>query len=184
MDYRDVLKYKEYFKGGLDRQKAKRLAILAVIPVLILILGYTAVYRYTTIRRGAALKAEDVKRFKALEQEYLVKKAAVDSISRKALADPGISTVSLLENIGSRIGVKNKITSINPVGETERLGYTEREFEIKIDGIDLNQLVNLLYQTENNTSLLVVREFSMKSRFENPDLLDISLKLSHITKQG
>ena len=43
--------------------------------------------------------------------------------------------------------------------------------------------MNFIYHAEAGPVLMVVRELSMKSRFENPDLLDVTMKVSLVTKE-
>jgi len=86
----------------------------------------------------------------------------------------------ILEDIGRKIGIREKITVLKPLEERTIRGYMERGVETKINGIDINQLINLLYRIENHSALLIIKEFSMKSRFDNPDLVDITIKTSLI----
>ncbi|MDP2688892.1 MAG: hypothetical protein Q8P48_02150, partial [Deltaproteobacteria bacterium] len=111
--------------------------------------------------------------------EYLEKKASVDITARKARAVSAgaVSGITEIEQIGRQVGVRELITSIKPLEERQVGGYLEKGMEVRIEKIDLNRLVSLLYLIENNRSLLVIREFSMKNRFENPNLLDVNLKI-------
>ena len=158
--------------------------IAAAIGIVLLAIFFSMLSRYRATGRLLAVKKAELHSFGSLAGEYLEKKAAIDMAARKArsASDPAGSAITEIERIGERVGASGLITSIKPLEERQAGGYIEKELEVRIEKIELNRLVNLLYLIENNKRLLVVREFSMKSRFENPDLLDIRLRISHLTR--
>ena len=60
------------------------------------------------------------------------------------------------------------------------MDFTMNGVELDIDGMSLNQLVNLIYLIEDHRTLLVVTEVKLKSRFDSPELLDVQLKLTRL----
>ena len=167
--------------SGKNRTAA---AIAAVAVVLCLAVVYWAAGRYASVSRTASARRADFAKYRAVEEEYLKKKAFVDIKARKAYAsDVSESTVAAMERIGARVGAKEAFTAIKPLEEKEAAGYTERGVEVRLERIDLNRLVNLLYLLENNRGLFVIREFSMKARFEDPNLMDCSMKVVHLLKR-
>ncbi len=162
----------------------KGVIIAAAIGIVLLAICFSMLSRYMAAGRVLAVKKEELKRFGSLAGEYLEKKAAIEIAARKArsASDPAGSAITEIERIGERVGAAGLITSIKPLEERQTGGYMEKELEVRIEKIELNRLVNLLYLIDNNKRLLVVREFSMKSRFEDPNLLDIRLKISHLTR--
>ncbi len=168
-------------KALLNRNRSYAAAAAAVLVLLVLSLALLAKYRAAA--RMVAVKKAELSRFSVLASEYLEKKASADMMARKTRPTEGDeSAITEIERIGSRAGVKDLITSIKPLEEKQAEGYVESGFEVKIERVDLNRLVNLLYLIENNRRLLVVREFSMKSRFEDPNLLDISMKIARLSR--
>lgn len=175
-----IEKIRTYLKGG--RKNVYTFIALFIIPALILLAGYSAAGRYSSIRKAAAAKKTALERFMVVEQEYAVKKARLETLSRKAPLATGDSVISILEETAKGIGINGKVTSLKPLAEKQASGYVEKEAEIKMDGVDLNQLVNFLYRIETNRYLLVTKEFSAKSRFDDPMLLDIRLRVSLFAK--
>ncbi len=161
-----------------------RAVAVAVAVVLCLAIGYWASGRYISASRMAYAKRADLAKFRSVEEEYLKKKALIETKARKAYASDGAeSAVAAIEKIGTRAGVKESLTSLKPLEEKESAGYTEKGVEVRLERIGLNQLVNLLYLIENNRGLFVIKEFSMKTRFEDPNLLDVSMKVVRLVKQ-
>lgn len=157
--------------------------VATAVCVALLALLFAMLGRHRAAARALEVKKAELGSFASLAQEYLEKKAAIDMAERRARSaiDPAGSAITEIERIGERVGARELITSIKPLEERRAGGYIEKEFEVRIERIGLNGLVNLLYLIENNKRLLVVREFSMKSRFEDPDLLDVRLKVAHLT---
>jgi hypothetical protein len=94
------------------------------------------------------------------------------------------STGTVIEEIAANIGLQKKITSFKPLSEGLVNGYMEKGVQVEIEGVTLNQAVNLLYQIKGYKNLLLVRSFTMKSRFQSPEKLDITLEVILITKPG
>lgn len=182
IDLEKIVSYIKALSGEkASREKALRIGAWGGVPALLILFFALALNGYFSAKKMAAIKKEQLKNFTALRSEYVQKKAAVDELSRKTAPGEETSPVSIIENIGRGIGIRDRMTSLKPLDEKTVLGYADKEAEVRISGIDLNQLVNFIYQTENGRYLLVTREFSLKSRFDNPDLLDIRMRISFIT---
>jgi general secretion pathway protein M len=163
------------------------LPVLAALVILALIVAAALFYvsGYARVKRLSAIKLLEHGEFLSLKREFLLKKKAIAPILRKAyVSGEGASTIAVVEEIGGMVGVKEKITALKPLGETKEMGFAVSGVELRIEGIELNQLVNLLYLIENHKTLLVIKDFTLKSRFEDPDLLDVSLKLKRLTRSG
>lgn len=173
---------REASRQGIDRKKAYRIIYAAALVMAVIFAGYYGYGKYSASRRLAVIKKDEMKRFSAMEGDYLRKKTAVDFISRKALSGAG-SVVSIIESTGKRVGIKDRITMLKPLDESQSSGYRQKGAEVKMEGVGINQLVNFLYYTERGDFLVVIKDFSMKSRFDNPDLLDAKLRVYLITKE-
>lgn len=168
--------------GHIDRRKAST-AVLAAALVLAVLLGFwTAGSKLHALESRVEARKADLERFTALGAEYRLSKARVEAVSRRAYAAPGPGggAITAMEEIAKTVGAG--ISAVKPLGRRTTRGYTEKDLEVKLDRVDLNQVINLLYLTENSRTLLVIKEFSMKSRFDDPELLDITLKLTEVTK--
>jgi hypothetical protein len=154
----------------------------AVFAALVISGAFHAYDRYSAVKRAAVVKKGDIARFRLVEAEYHARKAVVDAALRRASAQGDVSTVAVVEMIGKRTGLGERIREIKPLEDKEALGYRESGVEVKIEGVELNELVNFLYWVENGRALLVVKEFSMKKRFDRPDELDARLRIGRVMK--
>ncbi len=170
---------------GLDRKKAYTIVLSIVVFLAMLATANSAIERYRTMQKALTAKEREIERFRRLEALYLKKRAFLDSLRKRALSGRGrVSTVSIIENIARTIGLENRISTIKSTGSETKGEYLVREARVKIEGLNLNELVNLLYMIEHERALLIIKTFSMKSHFRNPNLYDVEFEIKHVSRQG
>ena len=89
--------------------------------------------------------------------------------------------VSEIEKTAAEFGLSKGLKKINFVTHREDGRFRADDYELKIEGLDINTAVNFIYRISNTGVLVKVRKCSMTVSFENPGLLNISLLVSHIT---
>lgn len=173
---------KAYLLEAMGKARGKKAVYPAALAATALLIIFAVFFfgRYSAMKKTAGVLKADLERFRTLEAEYLSLRAEVDRVSAKAGAN-GRELSSVIGSIAAGLGITD-VASIKPAAERSELGYTVREAEVNVERIELNRLVNLLYRIEAHETLLSIREFSMKSRFDNPDLYDVSLRVAHIKK--
>jgi len=180
-----VVHMKEFMSGFLKkspgRKKAYLYAVYAAVPLALLAGGLTLYGSYASVKKAVEAKKKEVALMATLKAEYAGKKAVLDMISQRA-GEQGESPVAAIEEIARRTGIKDRVASVKPLEEKPSPGYMDKPAEVRLEAVDLNQLVNFLYHAESGGKLMVVRELSMKSRFEDPDLLDVTMKVSFVTR--
>ena len=171
------------FITEIDRRRLFILLGGISFVIVFLLSGNIVLKKYRGLEKSILAKKKEMLNFVQLKEEYLREKDKFDYAERRALSPRGMeSPITILEEIGIRAGIKEKIIMLKPLEEEMEKGYLERGVNVKIDGIDLNQLINFLYIIENNKALLLINGFSMKSRFDNPNLLDVDISLAVINK--
>ncbi len=152
-----------------------------VFVALVFILATNAIVGRVEKRahaRKAALKA-----FYAQKEEYVKESAEVAPLEKKLLMPPsGVSPVTIIGEIGRSIGIKSNISSFKPFEDKALKGYVKNGVEVKVEGITLNQLVNFVYGIEDYKNLLIIKDFSMKSRFDNPDIYDVTAQVVLVSR--
>lgn len=56
--------------------------------------------------------------------------------------------------------------------------YKEKSVDVEIRKIPLNKVVDLLYKVQVGRSLLKVSNLRIRTRFDNPDLIDVNFRIS------
>ena len=168
-------------KGGLDRRRAIRYALYAGVPIALVLAGFGLYGRYAHLKRAVAAGERNIAVMEAMKMEYIEKKAAFDAVASRMGAKTE-SPVAVVEELAKRTGTKERITSIKPLEEKSAAGYTDRPVEVKVESIDMNQLVNFFYQAANGERLVVIRDLTIKERFENRDLVDATFTASLVSR--
>jgi len=98
--------------------------------------------------------------------------------------EPGKTIVPILEDIITRLSLKEAVRKMNQ-GESRRVeGFVESTAELELERLDLNQVVNLIYRIQNGRSFVKVNSMSIERDFQNPELLNLSLTLSLVAPLG
>ncbi|MBI5234965.1 MAG: hypothetical protein HY886_01795 [Deltaproteobacteria bacterium] len=158
--------------------KALVLPLAAIVLVLL-----TGLFTGAASERFTRKKAAFV-RFNSTMEGYLQDRSSMSFVEKKLLMPLQKEAGAVMEEIGASIGIGKKITSYKPFDEEKQKGYEQKGVEIKADGITVNELANLLYRIENYRNLLLVREFSMKTRFDNQTLYDVTIRVTLVSKKN
>ena len=120
-----------------------------------------------------AAKERELREVVALRREYLATKAEVERI--QSTAGPGFSPVSFLENLTNNTVGQDKVLAITPVGQERQPGITLETIELKLGGVSLREIVNLLYKIDTTGAMLHPTRLSIKKRFKDPYTFDVLL---------
>lgn len=135
------------------------------------------------VEKRAQAKKAALKAFYAQKEEYIKESAEVAPLEKKLLLpQSGGSPVAIIGEIGASLGIKSNINSFKPFEDKALKGYIKNGIEVKVEGITLNQLVNFVYRIENYRNLLLIKDFTMKSRFDNPDIYDVTAQVVLVSR--
>ncbi len=115
-------------------------------------------------RAGLISMSEETKAFKT---------RAVESKNR--------NFVSEIEKTATEFGLSKNLRKVNFITHREDARFRGDDYELKIEGVDINSAINFIYRMSNAGILVKVKKCSITVSFENPTLLNISLLVSHIT---
>jgi general secretion pathway protein M len=74
--------------------------------------------------------------------------------------------------------IKGKSVKIVPLKSEERNGVTEEAADIRIEGLTLNEAINLLYRLEKGSRPVVIRKSNLRVRFDDATRSDLTLVLA------
>jgi type II secretory pathway component PulM len=127
-------------------------------------------------KKAQSLQA-DLKRFESLRAEYLGSKHRIEELANtiKTGDEPLISVVEKTL-VDSRIDRGN--FSIRSRTSTSGDLYEETSVDVEIKKIPLDRMVDVLYKFQTMPAYLKVSKLRPQTRFDNPDLMDISFRVS------
>ncbi len=148
----------------------------ALIALLAVAVGWSALSaKVAALEKKRTARETVLKELLPLKAAYLSARAASDQLNgRIATLRPDDSPAKIIEDIG----IKGKSVKIVPLKGEERSGFTEDAADIRIEGLTLNEAVNLLYRLEKGSRPLVVKKSNLRTRFDDPSRCDLTLVLA------
>lgn len=123
--------------------------------------------------------SEDLAEMMHLASEYKELAAAKTQIKNEVKArDKNFAPFSFLETLARQAGLGQSIESITPVASASDDNEKMAEFELRLKGIGLSQLVRFLYSIESSNKVLFVNTLHLKPRYMTPDTIDVTLRVS------
>ncbi|MBI4641079.1 MAG: hypothetical protein HY731_10310 [Candidatus Tectomicrobia bacterium] len=114
-----------------------------------------------------------------LRQDYLAKRELIREISKGvAQRDRGLPIFSVLEELATKSKVKGNIQYIKPSTPTVGELYKESSVEIRLEGVNLTQLISYLYEIGSSPHFLKVQRLHVKPRSGNRQVLDVTFQVS------
>ncbi len=164
-------------------QLARREKFAILILVVFLVgFGMTEWFLLPTLKRLKSMdglierKAKDLAEMRALQAEYrqmVGQRAKV----QKALEQrgQGFTIFSFLESLAQQTEVKKNIKYMKPSTTSLNEQYNESSVEIKLEKINLDQLIRYVYRVEYAGRLLQIKRVHVRPQYTNPSLLDVTL---------
>ena len=148
----------------------------ALIVLLAAAVGWSALSaRVDALEKKRTAREAVLKELLPLKAAYLSARQASDQLSgRIASLRPDDSPAKIIEDTG----IKGKSVKIAPLKGEERSGFTEDAADIRIEGLTLNEAVNLLYRLEKGSRPLVIKKYNLRTRFDDPSRCDLTLVLA------
>ena len=159
----------------LDSKTRLRLGIGIAIFLFLAILFSTANDRIGRLKKKLAAREADIAEMLVLKQRYLEANAVSQKFANRLTASrPDDTPARIIEEIG----IKGKGSQIKPIKGEERGGYLEDAAEVKMDGLTLNEAVNLIFRLEKGARPVVIKKALLKTRFDDPSKLDLTLTVA------
>ena len=135
--------------------------------------------RIQQLNRLVTTKEQDLETFTELRKIYEHNHVRLEDIKSKlGQQDDTFSLVAYIEQMTISHKVNHTIAVLRPQNAAPVDGYQETSVELSLKKITLGQIISFLQALESSTYFIHVKQFSMKSLFSNPSLLDVHLIIS------
>ncbi|MBW2147379.1 MAG: type II secretion system protein M [Deltaproteobacteria bacterium] len=164
-------------------QLARREKIATLIlAVFLVVFGMTEWVLLPTLGRLKSLdglierKEKELAEMRALQAEYLQMVEQSANVE-KAIKQRGrgFTLFSFLESLAQQTEVKKNIKYMKPSTTQLNEQYNESSVEIKLEKINLEQLIRYIYRVEYAGRLLQIKRMHVRPQYKNPSLLDVTL---------
>ncbi len=162
---------------NMDEKTRLRWGMGIAAILLLAVLLSAANKQVAALEKKRAAREADIAEMLMLKLRYQEANSGAQRLAnRLAATRPDDSPAKVIEEIG----IKGKNTQIKPVKGEDIPGYVEDAAEVKIEGLTANEAVNLLFRLEKGAKPVSVKKAVIKSRFDDPSRLDLTLTVALI----
>jgi len=174
-------------KINLSQREQRVLIGAGVVFVLMLLyLGVDSVLQgYEKLEDRIATKRVEVEKISRLRTQYMEAHRQLEDIKAKLdKMEKGFSLLSFIEDLANKEDIRENIGSVKPKKLPLNDSYDENIVELQIDNISLSKLVDFIFKIENSDYLLKVKRLRVKPRYDNRDLLNVTLQVTTYKKKA
>lgn len=154
---------------------------LLILGIVLLFVGSVALFEISlSLKRQSSILRSRQKEMLLLSQEYTGLKSIVGSVEARKSLTKVEGIVQAVDEIFKSIGLQQKIKSVKSTGVKEKKYSSEEEADVSVEKVTMNEMVNILYRMENAPMILSVKRTSIRTSFENPSLLNITMTVALI----
>jgi type II secretory pathway component PulM len=177
---------------GIDRflirlSRRERRILGGGATVALLLIGYViflgpAWERMVQLDRLIPQKEKEVGEFANLRENYTSVSSGIQKMERRLPMQNQFSPLSFLEENATKNQMRANIAYIRPLAPQVHEPYREVPVEVKVENVSLARIISFLSAIENAPHTLRIKRLSMKTRFSDPALMDITFVVSSYEK--
>jgi general secretion pathway protein M len=123
-------------------------------------------------------KQKDIQELAIVAQTYTGKRAALTKLEqRMPPADVQFSLLAFMEEATTTAQIRDRVVGMQPQNPTVVQGYQETAVDLRLDSVQLPQLLALLVAIEQAPYEVQVHHLQLKPKFDNPSNLDATLRI-------
>ncbi len=158
-------------------------AFLLVLGLYLLV--DSSVQRYHLLEKKIVTKKAEIRQISRLRAEYLEAHRQLANIKKQLdRGKKGFSILSFIEDLAKKENMRENIGSVKPKKMPLNDAYEEHLVEIHMENVSLPDLVDFIYRIEHSGHLLKVKRLRIKTRYDNRDLLNVTLQVTTYVKKA
>lgn len=167
----------------------ERLMVLGAGGVALLLLVWLGVVEplgesLARLDRDVARSRDDAATIGELVTRYRALRGEVDKLEKSAASDQGgASLFAQLESIAVPLAGRERIIAMNPSSRAVGNELQEELVEVRIEGITMRALVNLLYEIERREPPIAVDRLAVKRQYKDQSRVDATVVVSRLRPQ-
>jgi general secretion pathway protein M len=151
-----------------------------VVLITIFYLGVIAPYRSSleVLDNRISARQRQIREVQTMRQEFLELQRRLQESEARLNKAQGFSLFSFVEGVAAQAASKEHLVYMRPQTPTVQGEVREESVEIRLEKIQLDQMVRLLHAIESAEAPLQVKNLRVRTRFDNRALLDVVLTVS------
>ena len=171
------------FGSAMSSERDRRAIIIGLAGILF----FVAFFSYKSFSKNSKSYSKQIEilenqlaEIKSLKQQYKTSAATLKQLTKsvKKEEEALISVVEriLVDNQIERTSFSIKDSNFSTPGSEDL--YDEKSVQVDIRRVPMNKIVDVLYKFQTRGSFLKVSDLRLKTKFDKPDLIDASFRLS------
>jgi general secretion pathway protein M len=134
------------------------------------------VSRQRNYRTMISSTLDDLVEFRKLAAQYRETESSMSNLVKRVSAgQSGSSLLAGMEADARKQGLADRIASMKPFTNDLDSGMVQTSVEIRIEKINLRELVGFLETVEKKETTVKTERLRVKTRFDDPELLDVTV---------
>jgi general secretion pathway protein M len=158
-------------------------AAVVIASLLFLLIVDPLMARIDKVERQTARKSKERVELATLAADYTAKQARVARLQQRLPNGDGqFSLLAFMEEAAASVQIRDRIVGMQPQQGTTQHGYQEMAVDLRLDGVQLPQLLALLVALEQAPYDVQVHHLQIKPKYDNPVNLDATLRIVSYAK--
>ena len=156
---------------------------VVIASLLFLLVIDPLLARIDKLERQTVKKSKERGELSTLAADYAAKQARVVKLEQRLPNGDGqFSLLAFMEEAAASVQIRDRIVGMQPQQATTQHGYQETAVDLRLDGIQLPQLLALLVALEQAPYDVQVHHLQIKPKYDNPVNLDATLRIVSYAK--
>jgi general secretion pathway protein M len=157
--------------------------IVVGLSLLFVIVVDPLLAKVERLERQTVRKQKDIKELLILGQEYATKRERLAEAERRMPSlHSQFSLLTFMEEAATTAHVRERIAGMQPQVQAVAQGYQETAVDLRLEGVQLPELLALLVAIDQAPYNLQVRHLQIRPKFDNPVNLDATIRVLSYAK--
>jgi general secretion pathway protein M len=158
-------------------------AAVVIASILFLLVVDPLLARIDKLERQTVRKSKERIELSVLAADYAAKQARIAKLQQRLPGGEGqFSLLAFMEEAAASVQIRDRIVGMQPQQGTTQHGYQETAVDLRLDGVQLPQLLALLVALEQAPYDVQVHHLQIKPKYDNPVNLDATLRIVSYAK--
>ncbi len=168
-------------------QREQRLILGAgsiLLGIFIFLIVDSLIQSYAQLNNKIENNKNELKKISHLQSQHQETNKQLSEIKAQLEKMPkDFSVISFIEDLANKENIRENIGSQKPKKISLNENYDETYVEIQMDNVRLSKLVNFINKIENSGHLLKIKRLRIKTRYDDRNLLSVTLQVTTYKKK-
>lgn len=157
--------------------------VVVLASLLFLLVVDPLLAKIDKLERQAIRKSKERAELAVLAAEFSAKQSRLDKLEKRMPPATGqFSLLAFMEQAATTLQIRERIVGMQPQTPITTQGYQETAVDLRLDSLQLPQLLALLVAIEQAPFDVQVRHLQIKPKYDNPLNLDATLRIVSYAK--